>query len=261
MVAILLVYVFSITFTETSAGANYKLARTNNNDLHRCLSSSLAPSIHTIYPCNTLENENSSQYNCDHFNVSGLSSMRGGRILHSPAVVVYAMSSSDVQNVVKCAVNLNYIVNALGGGHSYEGYGLGSTPNNIIINMERINYTNINQNDRTGRFGGGARLGPIYYTAYQYDNLTINGGSCVWVGLAGLALGGGKGFLGRVYGLLSDNVLEMKAVNAQGKRMSHTIRSKFLLWFRIASTTPSSALLLIYFILENIWYVLTRPFD
>ena len=227
VVVVLLVYVFSITFTEASGGANYKVARRNNNDLHRCLSSSLAPSAHTIYPCNTLENENSPQYKCDHFNVSRLSSMRGGRILHSPAVVVYAMSSSDVQNMVKCAVNLNYTVNALGGGHSYEGYGLGSTHNNIIINMERINYTNINENDRTSRFGAGARFGPIYYTTYQYDNLTINGGSCVWVGLAGLALGGGKGFLGRVYGLLSDDVLEMKAVNAQGKQVLHIIRSNF----------------------------------
>jgi FAD/FMN-containing dehydrogenase len=70
--------------------------------------------------------------------------MRGGRISHSPAVIVYATNSSDVQNVVKCATKLDYIVNALSGGHSYEGYGLGSMYNNIIINMEAINYININ---------------------------------------------------------------------------------------------------------------------
>jgi hypothetical protein len=214
---ILLVCVFQIVFIKSNDGTNYKFARTNNNDLQRCLSSSLASSTHTVYPCDTLANQNSSEYQCDHFNVSRLSSIRGGRIPHSPAVVVYAMNSNDVQNVVKCATKFNYIVNALGGGHSYEGYGLGSKYNNIIINMEGINYININQSDRTGRFGAGTRLGPIYYTTYQYDNLTINGGSCAWVGLAGLALGGGKGFLGRLYGLLSDNILEMKAVNAQGK--------------------------------------------
>ena len=119
--------------------------------------------------------------------------------------------------MVKCATQLNYTVNALGGGHSYEGYGLGSIYNNIIINMEAINYININQDDRTGSFGAGARLGPIYYRTYQYDGYTINGGSCAWMGLAGHALGGGQGYLSRLYGLLSDNILEMKAVNAEGK--------------------------------------------
>ncbi|CAF1042970.1 unnamed protein product [Rotaria sordida] len=203
-------------FTTVSYRAKFKLARTNNDDLQTCLSSSLPLSIRTIYPCSTLANQNSSQYQCDHFNVSGLSSVRGGRISHFPAVIVYATDSNNVQNVVKCATKLNYIVNARSGGHSYEGYCLGSMYNNIVINMEAINYTHINQYDGTGTFGAGARIGPIYYRTYQY-NYTINAGSCPWVGLAGHALGGGQGFLGRLHGLLSDNILEMKAVNAQGQ--------------------------------------------
>ncbi|CAF3307954.1 unnamed protein product [Rotaria sp. Silwood2] len=217
---IVLVYVFQNTFATGSPRANYKFTRTNNDDLQECLSSSLPLSIRSIYPCNTLTNQNSSQYQCDHFNVSGLSSIHGGRISHSPAVIIHVTNSSDVQKVVKCATKLDYIVNALGGGHSYEGYGLGSMYNNIIINMEAINYININQRDRTGTFGAGARLGPIYYRTYQSDNYTINAGSCAWVGLAGIALGGGYGYLARLYGLLSDNILEMKAVNAQGELLT-----------------------------------------
>jgi FAD/FMN-containing dehydrogenase len=157
--------------------------------------------------------------------------MRGGRVSHSPAVIVYATDSSDVQNVVKCATKLDYIVNALSGGHSYEGYGLGSMYNNIIINMEAINYININPNDRTGTFGAGARIGPIYYKLYQYGQYTINAGTCPWVGLAGHALGGGQGFLSRLYGLLSDNILEMKAINAQGKSIFYQV-VKMSIYFR-----------------------------
>jgi FAD/FMN-containing dehydrogenase len=211
------VYVFQIIFSTTSCHANYNFARTNNNDLQTCLSLSLPLSIRTVYPCNTSPNQNSSQYQCDNFDVSSLSYVRGGRIPHSPAVLVYVRDSSDVQNVVKCATKLNYTVNALGGGHSYEGYGLGSMYNNIIINMAEINYININQSDRTARIGAGARLGPIYYRTYQPDNYTVTGGTCAWVGVAGLALGGGRGFLSRLHGLLADNILEMKAVNAQGQ--------------------------------------------
>ncbi|CAF1430529.1 unnamed protein product [Rotaria sordida] len=205
-----------MTFTTASYRANSKLARTNNDDLQTCLSSSLPFSIRTIYPCSTLANQNSSRYQCDHFNVNELSSVRGGRIAHFPAVIVYATDSNDVQNVVKCATKLNYIINARSGGHSYEGYCLGSIYNNIVINMEAINYIHINQYDGTGTFGAGARIGPIYYRTYQY-NYTINAGTCAWMGLTGHALGGGQGFLGRLHGLLSDNILEMKAVNAQGE--------------------------------------------
>jgi hypothetical protein len=200
-----------------SIEASPRAVRTNNNELRQCLSDSLPPSVRTIYPCDTLANQNTQ---CDHFNASRLSSMSGGRIPHSPAVIVNVTNSNDVQNVVKCAAKLDYIVNALSGGHSYEAYSLGSTYNNIVINMASINYINVNPNDRTGTFGPSARLGPIHYTLYEQGQYTINAGFCVWVGLAGFALGGGRSVLSRSHGLLSDNVLEMKAVNAQGELLT-----------------------------------------
>lgn len=86
--------------------------------------------------------------------------------------------------------------------------------------MAAINYINVNPNDQTGTFGPAARLGPIHYTLYQQGLYTINAGFCVWVGLGGHALGGGHSALSRSHGLLSDNVLEMKAVNAQGELLT-----------------------------------------
>ena len=210
-----ILYAFQMILDAGKFGVSTKFERVDNNKLRTCLSLSLPSSVRTVYPCSTVRNQHSAQYRCDHFNVSVLSAIRGGRISHSPAVIVYVRNSSDVQSVVRCATKLNYVVNARGGGHSYESYGLGSTYNNIIINMEAINYIHINQHDGTGTFGAGAKLGPIYYTTYQ-SNYTINGGSCAWVGLAGQVLGGGIGYLSRLYGLLSDNVVGMKAVNAQG---------------------------------------------
>ncbi|UJR07885.1 hypothetical protein I4U23_012167 [Adineta vaga] len=118
-----------------------------------------------------------------------LSSIHGGRISHSPALVVYVEDTGNIQTVVRCANKLNYIVNALGGGHSYEAYGL-------------------------------PRRGPIYYRTYEKGNYTINAGSCGWVGLSGIALGGVYGYLVRLHGLLADNILEMKVVNAQGELLT-----------------------------------------
>ncbi len=48
-----------------------------------------------------------------------------------------------------------------------------------------------------------------------------------WVGL-----GGGYGYLSRLHGLLSDNILEMKAVNAQGKYKFRSLSSQIKICFR-----------------------------
>lgn len=240
--AILLTHAFQIILAIANCHAEPKFVKANNNELQACLSSSLPLSVRTFYPCSTSTNQNTSQYQCDDFDANSLSSHMGGRIPHSPAAIVFVRDSSDVQKVVKCATKLNYIVNPSSGGHSYEGYNLGSTDNNIIINLAGINYINIDESDRTARIGAGARLGPIYYKTYQSDNYTINGGTCEWVGIAGQALGGGAGYLSRLHGLLSDNVLEMKAVNEEGRyilvlpllsnrNQNHTIQKILIFYF------------------------------
>ncbi|CAF3879539.1 unnamed protein product [Adineta steineri] len=217
---ILLLYVFQTIFVITICHAEHEFVTANNNELQACLSSSLPLSVRTVYPCDTSTNQNSSQYQCGYFDIKSLSAQNGGRIPHSPAVVVHVTDSNDIQKVVKCAIKLNYTVNPSSGAHSYEGYNLGSEHNNIIINLAGINYINIDASDGTARIGAGARHGPIYYRTYQSDGYTINGGTSVWVGITGLALGGGAGLLSRLHGLLSDNVLELKAVNADGELLT-----------------------------------------
>ncbi|CAF1134106.1 unnamed protein product [Adineta steineri] len=100
-------------------GTSYRGMIINNDNLQQY------KIVRTIYPCSTIANQNSFRYGCVHFNITNLSAIRGGRFSHSPAVIVYVTDSSDVQNVLACAANLNYVVNALSGGHSHEGYGLG----------------------------------------------------------------------------------------------------------------------------------------
>ena len=60
---ILLVCVFYITFTTASHRDNDNFARTNNNDLQTCLSSSLRYYQHVLFiHVSTLTNQNSFQY-------------------------------------------------------------------------------------------------------------------------------------------------------------------------------------------------------
>ena len=63
--------------------------------------------------------------------------------------------------------------------------------------------------------GAGARLGQVYEDL-QDHGLTIPGGTCPSVGVAGLTLGGGLGILGRTYGVTSDRLIGAEIVLADG---------------------------------------------
>jgi len=64
--------------------------------------------------------------------------------------------------------------------------------------------------------GAGARLLDVY-EGLGKKGLALPAGSCTTVGVSGLALGGGHGFLLRKWGLTADNVLSLDVVTAAGK--------------------------------------------
>jgi FAD/FMN-containing dehydrogenase len=64
--------------------------------------------------------------------------------------------------------------------------------------------------------GTGTRL-VDFYTQLAGRGLAVPGGSCPTVGIAGLALGGGVGVLGRQLGLTCDNLQALQIVTADGR--------------------------------------------
>ena len=55
------------------------------------------------------------------------------------------------------------------------------------------------------------------YSSLARRGLTVPGGSCPSVGIAGLALGGGHGLAGRRWGLTTDNIRAVTMVTADGR--------------------------------------------
>jgi FAD/FMN-containing dehydrogenase len=64
--------------------------------------------------------------------------------------------------------------------------------------------------------GAGARLGGVY-NALDQHGLAVPAGTCPPVGIAGLALGGGLGILGRSHGVTSDHLVRAQIVLADGR--------------------------------------------
>ena len=99
------------------------------------------------------------------------------------------------------------------GGHSYEGF---SQSVNVVIDTRRIEGVTLDAGRQTVTVGAGASLGAVY-KALKGTEFAFAAGSCPTVGVAGHALGGGFGLLGRAYGLTCDNLLAVKIVTAESR--------------------------------------------
>jgi FAD/FMN-containing dehydrogenase len=76
----------------------------------------------------------------------------------------------------------------------------------VLIDLSGINDIKIDPIKRSGKPGGGALTGPFVTAAVRYGLAPVSG-ECPTVGLAGLTLGGGLGYLSSKYGAACDNVL------------------------------------------------------
>jgi hypothetical protein len=128
-----------------------------------------------------------------------------------PAGIVYCASVGDVQRTLAFAQAHAIPSTARSGGHSYAGY---STGTGVVCNVTRMAGVTVQPNG-TAIIGAGAHLVDVY-AALAPHGVGIPAGSCPTVGIAGLALGGGLGVVGRKFGLTCDNVTQLQIVTGAG---------------------------------------------
>ena len=88
----------------------------------------------------------------------------------------------------------------------------------------------VNAKNRTATVQGGATLGDLDRETHVFG-LAVPAGIMSKTGIAGLALGGGVGWLVRKYGLTCDNVLSFDIVTADGKpRLASSKENEDLFW-------------------------------
>jgi FAD/FMN-containing dehydrogenase len=132
-----------------------------------------------------------------------------------PAAVVYCQSTADVQRTVAFARAHGLPITARAGGHSYAGY---STGTGVVCDVTRMATVAV-RDDGSAVIGAGARLIDAYAALAPYG-AAIPAGSCPTVGVAGLALGGGLGVVGRKFGLTCDSITALQVVTAAGDAVS-----------------------------------------
>jgi FAD/FMN-containing dehydrogenase len=129
-----------------------------------------------------------------------------------PAGVAYCTSPADVATCLAFARRYLVPMAARSGGHSYAGW---SGTSGLIIDVTGLNSVSLDAGSGLATVGSGTYLIDMYNDLAAHG-VTVPGGSCPNVGIAGLTLGGGVGVVSRAYGLTCDNLESVQIVTANG---------------------------------------------
>jgi FAD/FMN-containing dehydrogenase len=141
--------------------------------------------------------------------------MYGGVDLH-PAAIVRVADAEDVARVIGIARQTGLELAVRSGGHSASGHGC--TEGGIVIDVRDFKGLDIDIANRTAWAGSGLTAGE-YSTAAAEHGLATGLGDTGSVGIGGITLGGGVGYLGRKHGLTIDNLLAAEIVTADGQEL------------------------------------------
>ncbi len=133
---------------------------------------------------------------------------------HHPAVIVRVADASDVVAVIAIARETGAELAVRSGGHSAAGHS--STDGGIVIDVRDLDGLDIDIPARTAWAGSGLTAG-AYSSAAADHGLATGFGDTGSVGIGGITLGGGVGYLVRKYGLTIDNLLAAEIVTADGQ--------------------------------------------
>src|SRR5215207_418225 len=138
------------------------------------------------------------------------------RFSHFPAAIVVCDNTTDVRNAVRWARGKGMPLRARSGGHSYEAFSV--VNDGLVIDVGGLTGVDVDESRGEAIVGAGVRLLDGYRRLWEHG-VTIPAGTCPSVGIAGLTLGGGIGFLSRQHGLTCDNLVAIELVDAEGRTL------------------------------------------
>ena len=137
-----------------------------------------------------------------------------GGIDRRPAVIVRVADATDVSRVVSLARASGLELAVRSGGHS--GAGHGTTDGGIVLDLRDMKGLEIDTERRTAWAETGLTAGE-YTVAAGAHGLATGFGDTGSVGIGGITLGGGVGYLVRKHGLTIDDLLAAEVVTADGE--------------------------------------------
>ena len=145
-----------------------------------------------------------------------------------PGIIARCAGVADVIAAVNFTRENELLVAVHGGGHNVAGRAL--CDEGIVIDLSGMKGIHVDAKSHTARVQGGATLGDLDRETHVFG-LAVPAGVISKTGIAGLALGGGVGWLVRKYGLTCDNVISFDIVTADGKpKVASANENEDLFW-------------------------------
>jgi FAD/FMN-containing dehydrogenase len=131
-----------------------------------------------------------------------------------PALVVKAASVGDVKQVISLARETGLELAVRSGGHSFAGHGV--SDGGVVLDLSEMKGIEIDVEGRTAWAETGLTAGELSNATAEHG-LAVGFGDTGSVGIGGITLGGGVGYLVRKYGLTIDSLLAAEMVTADGE--------------------------------------------
>ena len=139
-----------------------------------------------------------------------------------PALIVRAADATDVASTVVLARESGLALSVRGGGHSLAGHG--TNDGGIVLDLGLMKGLHIDPERRFAWAQPGLTAGE-YTVAAAAHGLATPFGDTASVGISGLTLGGGIGWLVRKYGLTIDALEAVEIVTADGRLVKASAES------------------------------------
>jgi FAD/FMN-containing dehydrogenase len=147
-----------------------------------------------------------------------------------PLAVARVANADDVARVVTAARDSGLELAVRSGGHSRPGYG--TCDGGLVIDLSGMKAVDIDAAAKTAWVETGNTAGE-YTTATAERGLITGLGDTGSVGIGGITLAGGVGFLARHSGLTIDNLLSTEVVTADGEVVQANEQSESDLFWAI----------------------------
>jgi FAD/FMN-containing dehydrogenase len=130
-----------------------------------------------------------------------------------PAAIIRSAIAADVVRTVALARETGFELAVRSGGHSAAGHG--TTDGGIVLDLSAMKKMEIDVDGRTVWAEAGLTAAELTAAVGEHG-LAIGFGDTGSVGIGGITLGGGVGFLSRKHGLTIDNLLAADVALADG---------------------------------------------
>lgn len=139
-----------------------------------------------------------------------------GAIDRRPALIAQCVSEDDAARALAFARQERLPIAVRGGGHNVSGSAL--CDDGVVIDFSAMRKVEVDSNARVAHVQPGALWGDLD-TATQLHGLATPAGIVTHTGVAGLTVGGGFGWLSRRWGLVSDNLVGVQVLLADGTQL------------------------------------------